>query len=469
MLLKKITLQPFAGIVNKEVVLENGLNVLFGPNEAGKSTLVKAIYFALFEPTNLAIEASRRQFKMIGPVAGGDTVKVILNFEINHSDYRLIKCWGAVPSSSLTDSNGLVYSDPNLVSNMLQEFLGLNTATWKNILFAHQSLLTETVRTLVKNNELTDTFSDLLLSGALVQGGISSNALENELEKKITEYFNNWNKERNLPAGNRGIDNPYVKNVGHILKAYYSLKTTEIELADCINYENKLDQLSTDLEGITRDVLQLEEFISANNKVYNDISIRKTLDAQYVSRKKLADELKAKALSWPVNDLALNNAKEKINRLTQELKDIASELETAIKKESAVQKNALLISLTQKKNNLEAAQNKLNNFKKVEQQYIDAEKKYNKSKTDNTIKLDAQQLRMHLIAHQKFSIKYTMGLEIPQEMALYPGHEIKETASGKFQLETDQFSLEIISGQDDINTIIEKLNLADVELEKIYK
>lgn len=43
MKLLDITLHPFAGIINRTTTFQPGLNVVTGTNEAGKSTLVKAI------------------------------------------------------------------------------------------------------------------------------------------------------------------------------------------------------------------------------------------------------------------------------------------------------------------------------------------------------------------------------------------------------------------------------------------
>ena len=43
MIIKSLKLARFAGINDLEVTLAPGLNVLFGPNEAGKSTVVEGL------------------------------------------------------------------------------------------------------------------------------------------------------------------------------------------------------------------------------------------------------------------------------------------------------------------------------------------------------------------------------------------------------------------------------------------
>ena len=51
MIINRLKLDPFAGMTNRDVIFDRGLNVILGPNEAGKSTLLNALSMALFMPT----------------------------------------------------------------------------------------------------------------------------------------------------------------------------------------------------------------------------------------------------------------------------------------------------------------------------------------------------------------------------------------------------------------------------------
>ncbi len=53
MKIQSIRLHPFAGITDKTYEFNNGLSVICGPNEEGKSTVFKAIHQVLFLETNL--------------------------------------------------------------------------------------------------------------------------------------------------------------------------------------------------------------------------------------------------------------------------------------------------------------------------------------------------------------------------------------------------------------------------------
>ena len=78
MILKSIHLQPFAGINDKKYHFTNGLNVICGPNEDGKSTITKAIRYVLFLETNLTPAKRENALRDVLPIIGGDTIKITL-------------------------------------------------------------------------------------------------------------------------------------------------------------------------------------------------------------------------------------------------------------------------------------------------------------------------------------------------------------------------------------------------------
>ena len=52
--IKSVKTRQFAGIKNKEVEFEDGLNVLVGNNETGKSTMIELIYQTLYRDSKLS-------------------------------------------------------------------------------------------------------------------------------------------------------------------------------------------------------------------------------------------------------------------------------------------------------------------------------------------------------------------------------------------------------------------------------
>ena len=107
MKLHRLRVSNFAGVREADIVFGPGLNVLYGPNDLGKSTLVDAIRVALLLPHG---STSCDQF--IGWTGGRDPT-VELTFETErHRIWRVRKEFGNRGSSLLQESkNGLDFDD----------------------------------------------------------------------------------------------------------------------------------------------------------------------------------------------------------------------------------------------------------------------------------------------------------------------------------------------------------------------
>ena len=67
MKIKSINTRQFAGLKNKEVKLEDGLNILVGNNESGKSTMVELIYQTLYRNSKLSKKEDKDFFTRFMP------------------------------------------------------------------------------------------------------------------------------------------------------------------------------------------------------------------------------------------------------------------------------------------------------------------------------------------------------------------------------------------------------------------
>ena len=82
MFIKKLKLEPFGCFTSKVIDFKEGLNVIIGPNEAGKSTAFYAIQKVLFTSSKLTKNESKREIDRFFPI-GGDTARVEISFIIN--------------------------------------------------------------------------------------------------------------------------------------------------------------------------------------------------------------------------------------------------------------------------------------------------------------------------------------------------------------------------------------------------
>ena len=92
MIIEKVIINTFGGLSNKEIDLQEGMNVVLGPNESGKSTIYNAIGNALFTPSKLTPAKFKKQMGRFVPVGGGDTIAVTIHFKKEGKNYA--RLWG---------------------------------------------------------------------------------------------------------------------------------------------------------------------------------------------------------------------------------------------------------------------------------------------------------------------------------------------------------------------------------------
>ena len=89
MMIKRVRLGHFGNMNEKELKLTDGLNVILGPNEAGKTTVYNAIQHVLFTPTELTSSKFNTILKKYLPLGGGDTLNVEIDLQHDNHLYIL--------------------------------------------------------------------------------------------------------------------------------------------------------------------------------------------------------------------------------------------------------------------------------------------------------------------------------------------------------------------------------------------
>lgn len=151
MILKNVAIESFGGLTGKNLNLDDGLNVILGPNESGKSTIFNALCHCLFTSSKQTATQFKKQMQRFVPITGGDTIAVSLDFECEDRPYTLSRSWGATKSSTLTLPQGSVVSDPAKINNTIEACLTVSEATSKSIMLAYQSSLSRTLDNLKKD------------------------------------------------------------------------------------------------------------------------------------------------------------------------------------------------------------------------------------------------------------------------------------------------------------------------------
>ena len=101
MKIKSIRLHPFAGITDRTIGFHDGLNMVLGENEFGKSTLFNALAAVLFIPERPRKGSEdHKAIERCYPRSGGTEICVTLNFEAEGVGHTLHKTWSSQPRLS---------------------------------------------------------------------------------------------------------------------------------------------------------------------------------------------------------------------------------------------------------------------------------------------------------------------------------------------------------------------------------
>ena len=238
MRLKSARLHPFGHFTDRTFDLDRPLVVIHGPNEEGKSTLRQAIFHALFTSTKLTKTKLEDSVGRWMPLPAGDFTEVRLVFEHAGRTWTLDKRWGAEHASRLSDGTTSI-ADPAEVQAKLGSMLTHSEATFRHVLFTGQAELEHTIATIeARSGELRD-IRDLVNAAAGAADDVDEQKLRRLLDAKIDAAFGRWDDTAGKPerqnGREKGILDPWKKEVGDILKAWYDWQTREAEhaLAGC--------------------------------------------------------------------------------------------------------------------------------------------------------------------------------------------------------------------------------------------
>ncbi len=126
MRIRDIEIQDFRKLRHVKLSnLKDGVNVITGENEAGKSTLLAAVQSALFQRHNV----TGKVLEGMQPFGCAVRPQVKLSFDLNDGTYQLRKTFGGPSGSAeVVDPNGLRFSNHD-ADHKLEELLNFQAAS----------------------------------------------------------------------------------------------------------------------------------------------------------------------------------------------------------------------------------------------------------------------------------------------------------------------------------------------------
>ena len=327
MKIKKVECEQFAGLQDTEIVFEDGLNIIVGENESGKSTMVDLIYHLLFQDTKLDgrsdAEFIDRYFpkKVSGPQ--GDVIDGRLCFETADGDYKIEKEWERGQGScKMTVPGGTRIKTAEEISKILRRELQYSEGVFGEVVFASQKRRQNMVECILQDlqmrkksagsDAIRKDLAETVTRAVMETGGVSLDRLETQLKEKIDAYQSHWDFSADLPEGGvkRGIRNEWKREVGLILEAYYRKEKLAAAQADAEAAEKEVENCKARIRESTAEKKEAEEnrekFRQHKSLLEGQLLLKRHIDAQ---RETLTEQERV-LKKWPEIEAAIVRSSE---------------------------------------------------------------------------------------------------------------------------------------------------------------
>lgn len=328
MRIKKVKCEQFAGIRNKELEFTDGLNLIIGANESGKSTMVDLMYQLLFQPAKQRKDSEfiRKYFSKTKDGKRADHVDGSLWFETEAGSFWLEKEWEYnAGSSKLQQPNGISLKKPEEIETILEEQLKFKEGVYREIVFPSQKreqwVLDTLLNGLSKDKEMAkvrDSLEETLTKAALETGGISLGKIEEEIQKKRKELISHWDEMMDEPEGGkskRGLNHKWNKEVGKILEAWYLREEINAKREEVRKAENELERCSEELKQKEEEKKKRSEEQERYRSLREWRERRRDVEVLLREQKKREKECMDVLERWPSLKKVANETKELVEKI----------------------------------------------------------------------------------------------------------------------------------------------------------
>lgn len=460
MILHKIRLFPFGATVDRRVEFTPHLNVILGPNEAGKSTLVNAIFSVLFFPSNLRRNSNewKNDLARFIPYPYGDTIRVSLNFICSsQKEYRLIRSWGEEKSDRLFLPDGSEITGEDNLQETLNKVLKYGSGTFAGVFLARQEEMVKTVEMLKQNPEAGNNISDILRAVVLQTGGVSVEELGAKIETEKLSLLSLWDLEKDSPKGGRGIDNPYKQRLGSVISAYYKVEQQKLKIRQTEQLEERVSKLTIKLQEITQEKERIDFRVSKLEEIERDIQQRFTLQPKLDLLREKVKTLKDIISDWPRAEEKVKNIQNQLKQIGEQKELLEQELQEAIEVIRGREKRDLYNRIKPLITEMGNKQEELKNLPAITTEVAKQVQNIEAAISQQKAVLEGMQLKGYIKVTEPMKLYITKGLESAKHMELEKGRDVTFETKGRILLESTDWILEIQSGQMDVSKIMQEI------------
>lgn len=445
MKIKKIKTEVFAGINDKEYNFDDGLNILLGNNEAGKSTLINAIYAALFiEPQIKLNTAEGKMFKRnYFPYPDGDYAEAEVEIKKDNKKYRFYKKWSNNNYQGFLElEDGRRIENSKKISKYQEQIFNYNKSTYKNIIFSSQKDIKNILEKInaAENPELIDNINSFLRKAVMELDGISIDKFKEKLEDELDNLLKKWNLETDsVKNSERGINNPYKIATGKIYDVYIAKEKLRRKIKNGKITEEKYRKNAKQIKKLKKEESKLIKEIEALSEKEAEINQRAAVEVEKDNLEEKIITLENKKQRWP---LIQNNLK-KLRAQKADLKKKLNILKAEkLRAEKLDKKNTIMIKvkkIKKFKSEIKKLQNDIN--KQISEKNIEKLEEYKNNITEAEASLKAARLQAKINYLDSEKLKFKSGIN--EENYASEGQTIE--AEGYLRIKTENLDIEIES------------------------
>ena len=282
MIIKKVSTEQFAGIRDREVTFSDGINVVYGKNESGKSTLVNLISRTFFQDADVGKgNKSDKEFvNRYFPVGTkSDFIQGKVVFETENGEYSIAKEWIAPEKKTKENTSTCKLSTPegkiknqNEINAELKNVLKYGEGVYSEMLLSSQYNTDISLQNILDSSEsksksksstktddkinAKEELTDLVTKAFYESDGVSAEKIAAEINKKITELKGSyWDAENNRPTRSERMK----INLGAVLPRYYDLEDAKNKLEEMKGLECAAERASAHFRKCDAEYNRLKE------------------------------------------------------------------------------------------------------------------------------------------------------------------------------------------------------------------
>lgn len=446
MIITRLRVHPFGFFSDKEIRFEPGLNVVLGPNEAGKSTLFSAIRSSLLRARLKKTEFDRLMARFL-PAEGGDVARLEMEFVTPSGPWVLKRQWGADARSELLLPGGGIVVDDEAIKEKLQEALPARQGTFWKVLMTGQAELARTLESLrADGGGAVSDLTDMLRRTVLETGGIPVDAFRTLLNGHFKESFSHWDNVHDGPEAGRGIERPWKKEVGAILTAWYARENLRARRDRAAAYEVALDAVNGRLREAEQAVTTADTFLSANRKAEQDARNRRTLEAQRAALSLEQRDFHAVSREWPVAEARAREIKGKLEELDRCRAPLEAEVAEARAQEEGRALREKHERVQRRKAQLQEARARALAAPAPSRKDLEAIRAAAHAAATLKAEIEAGKLTMRITGRADVEIVIQEDLGPQKTVHVPQGENVELRAAGRMRLVTPKAEIEVTSG-----------------------